>query len=80
MGEVEEAVSAADAAIIVVSGKAGIQTGTKEHGRYARNTSPEDDFRYGHGYRQCKLQGCGIKAAGALRQENSSIPSANQRE
>lgn len=29
MGEVEEAVSAADAAIIVVSGKAGIQTGTK---------------------------------------------------
>lgn len=40
----------------------------------------EDDFRDGHGYRQCKLQGCGIKAAGALRQENSSIPSANQRE
>ena len=29
VGEVEEAVSAADAAIIVVSGKAGIQTGTK---------------------------------------------------
>ena len=29
IGEVEEAVSAADAAIIVVSGKAGIQTGTK---------------------------------------------------
>ena len=28
VGEVEEAVSAADAAIIVVSGKAGIQTGT----------------------------------------------------
>lgn len=40
----------------------------------------EDDFRDGHGYRQCKLQGCGVKAAGALRQENSSIPSANQRE
>lgn len=40
----------------------------------------EDDFRDGHGYRQCKLQGCGAKAAGALRQENSSIPSANQRE
>lgn len=40
----------------------------------------EDDFRDGHGYRQCKLQGCGIKAAGALWQENSSIPSANQRE
>lgn len=39
----------------------------------------EDDFRDGHGYRQCKLQGCGIKAAGALWQENSSIPSANQR-
>ena len=29
IGEVEEAVSAADAAIIVVSGKAGIETGTK---------------------------------------------------
>lgn len=29
VGEVEEAVSAADAAIIVVSGKAGIETGTK---------------------------------------------------
>lgn len=29
MGEVEEAVSVADAAIIVVSGKAGIETGTK---------------------------------------------------
>ena len=29
-GEVEEAVSAADAAIIVVSGKAGIETGTKK--------------------------------------------------
>lgn len=40
----------------------------------------EDDFRDGHGYRQCKLQGCGIKAAGALWQENSSISSANQRE
>lgn len=40
----------------------------------------EDDFRDGHGYRQCKLQGCGIKAAGALRQENSSISSADQRE
>lgn len=30
VGEVEEAVSAADAAIIVVSGKAGIETGTKK--------------------------------------------------
>lgn len=30
MGEVEEAVSAADAAIIVVSGKAGIEVGTKK--------------------------------------------------
>ena len=29
IGEVEEAVSVADAAVIVVSGKAGIQTGTK---------------------------------------------------
>jgi len=29
VGEVEEAVSAADAAVIVVSGKAGIETGTK---------------------------------------------------
>ena len=30
MGEVEEAVSAADAAVIVVSGKAGVQVGTGE--------------------------------------------------
>ncbi len=30
VGEVEEAVSAADAAVIVVSGKAGIETGTKK--------------------------------------------------
>ena len=30
MGEVEEAVSAADAAIIVVSGKAGVQVGTQK--------------------------------------------------
>ena len=30
VGEVEEAVSAADAAIIVVSGKAGIEVGTKK--------------------------------------------------
>ena len=29
VGEVEEAVSAADAAIIVISGKAGIETGTR---------------------------------------------------
>ena len=32
----------------------------------------EDDFRDGHGYRQCKLQGCGIKAAGALSRENAA--------
>ena len=30
VGEVEEAVSAADAAIIVVSGKAGVQVGTQK--------------------------------------------------
>ena len=30
MGEVEEAVSAADAAVIVVSGKAGVQVGTEK--------------------------------------------------
>nr|WP_242838641.1 GTP-binding protein [Lachnobacterium bovis] len=30
VGEVEEAVSVADAAIIVISGKAGIETGTKK--------------------------------------------------
>ena len=81
VGEVEEAVSAADAAIIVVSGKAGIQTGTKRvMGDMREIQAAEDDFRDRHGYRQCKLQGCGIKAAGALWQENSSIPSANQRE
>ncbi len=38
MGEVEEAVSAADAAIIVVSGKAGVQVGTqKAWTSHARN-------------------------------------------
>ncbi len=45
----------ADAAIIVVSGKAGIGQAQKEHGRYARNISSADDLCDGHGYRQCKL-------------------------
>ena len=80
VGEVEEAVSAADAAIIVVSGKAGIQTGTKRAWEICEKYKLPRMIRDGHGYRQCKLQGCGIKAAGALWQENSSIPSANQRE
>lgn len=37
VGEVEEAVSAADAAIIVVSGKNGIEVGTKKHGKSVKN-------------------------------------------
>ena len=41
VGEVEEAVSAADAAIIVVSGKAGFRWEHRKHGISARNT----DFR-----------------------------------
>ena len=34
IGEVEEAISVADAAIIVVSGKSGIETGTKRAWKY----------------------------------------------
>ena len=37
VGEVEEAVAAADAAIIVVSGKAGVEQ--RRHGSFARNIS-----------------------------------------
>ena len=36
VGEVEEAVSAADAAVIVVSGKAGVQVGTEKAWEYCR--------------------------------------------
>ena len=39
VGEAEEAVAAADAAIIVVSGKAGVEVGTERHGRCAKSTS-----------------------------------------
>ena len=39
VGEVEEAAAVADAAIIVVSGKAGIEVGTKRHGRSVKNIS-----------------------------------------
>lgn len=39
VGEVEEAVSAAGAAIIVVNGKSGIEVGTRRHGSFAKNTS-----------------------------------------
>ena len=46
VGEVEEAVSAADAAVIVVSGKAGVQVGTRRHGNYVRNILPRNDLRY----------------------------------
>lgn len=37
VGEVEEAAAVADAAIIVVSGKNGIEVGTKRHGKFVRN-------------------------------------------
>lgn len=39
IGEVEEAVAAADAAIIVVSGKAGVEVGTEKAWSSARNIS-----------------------------------------
>ena len=38
VGEAQEAASAADAAVIVVSGKAGVQVGTQKAGNSARNT------------------------------------------
>ena len=51
MGEVEEAVSAADAAIIVVSGKAGGQVGKRKHGISVRNTSSRGSpLRNRYGY------------------------------
>ena len=37
VGEMQEAVSAADAAIIVVSGKAGVEAVLREHGSFAKN-------------------------------------------
>ena len=40
VGEVEEAVSAADAAIIVVSGKNGIEVGTNLHKLYGKKIAP----------------------------------------
>ena len=42
VGEVEEAVSVADAAIIVVSGKNGIEVGTKRPGISVRNTNCQE--------------------------------------
>ena len=80
VGEVEEAVSAADAATSWFQARQDTDRHKKSMGDMREIQAAEDDFRDGHGYRQCKLQGCGAKAAGALRQENSSIPSANQRE
>lgn len=39
VGEVEEAVAAADAAIIVVSGKDGVQVGARRPGSFVRSIS-----------------------------------------
>lgn len=38
VGEVEEAVSAADAAVIVVSGKAGVEVEQKKPGHFVTST------------------------------------------
>ena len=60
VGEVEEAVSAADAAIIVISGKAGIETGTRRAWEICeKNHLPRMIF-----------------VTGSLRKENCTVSSA----
>ena len=44
VGEVEEAVSAADAAIIVVNCKAGIEVGTEKHGICVKNINSRESY------------------------------------
>ena len=81
VGEVEEAVSAADAAIIVVSGKAGIQTGTKRAWEICEKYKlPRMIFVTDMDIDNASFKDVVLKLQELYGKKNSSISSADQRE
>ena len=80
VGEAEEAVAAADAAIIVVSGKAGVEVGTEKAWEMCEKYKlPRMFFCNRDGRRSCILPPGGRGLNRALRQEDRSLLSAYPR-
>ena len=80
IGEAEEAISAADAAIIVVSGKAGVEAGTEKAWELCEKyKTSKNDLRYRYGCRQCVLQECSRKTYRTVWKKDCTIPFPYQR-
>ena len=78
VGEVEEAISVADAAIIVVNCKAGIEPGTEKAWEMCEKYPPAPhDFCHQHGRRPCQLPRAGCEAGDQVRAQDRPLPAAD---